>query len=170
MVKLAVPDTPISKEILANMLSRTPPETGLDPYMTGPSTYWLVYDDENVSVGYVGIHSVNNATRRCRGIVWIEPDERRKGYALEAVTVRNDMLFDQFNFNRIEWAVSQDNRVSMEFSEKRNWAHHEGTLEEGMYYDGKYHDVELYAVTRRRRDLNNDKRNDFTNPGQGEDP
>lgn len=149
------------------MIVLTGTEVGVDPYQTGPPTYWII-DVEGEPVGYTGVHSIDFKSRRCRGIIWVHPDHRRHGVATEAVRLRNHLLFDQWNMNRIEWAVSLSNRTSRLFSDARSYAKLEGVLEEAVYYDGKYHDVALYALTRRTRDLMLDKRNDFTNPGQGE--
>lgn len=166
-LRLITVETDGQRAVLAEMVEQTGSEVGLDPYQTGPPTYWLI-EVEGGYAGYTGIHSVNWKDRRCRGIIWVAPEYRRRGIATEAVRVRNDLLFDQWNLNRIEWAVSASNGASAVFSRVRSYARLEGTAKEAVYYDGKYHDVALYALTKRQRDLMLDKRNDFTNPGQGE--
>ena len=166
-VRLLSVDTGRLRDELAEMIQRTGTEVGVDPYQTGAAEYWLIEVGDDL-VGYTGVHSIDVKSRRCRGIIWVDAAHRRHGIATEAVRLRNDLLFDQWNMNRIEWAVSQSNGASRLFSKSRAYALLEGVLKEAVYYDGVYHDVELYAVTRRMRDLMLDKRNDFTNPGQGE--
>lgn len=166
-IRLLTVETELQRFDLAQMIEETGTSVGIDPYQTGPATYWLIEADGQIA-GYTGVHSIDARARRCRGIIWVKPEYRRKGIAREAVKVRNDLLFDQWNMNRIEWAVSASNQGSKLFSRARSYAVKEGVLREAVYYDGKYHDVELYALTRRTRDLNLDIRNDFTNPGQGE--
>ena len=166
-VRLLTVETADHRDELRDMIGETRSEVGIDPYQTGPADYWLIEVGGDIA-GYTGVHSIDVKSRRCRGIIWVRPEYRRKGVATEAVRLRNDLLFDQWNMNRIEWAVSQSNAGSRLFSKSRAYALLEGVLKEAVYYDGAYHDVELYAVTRRMRDLMLDKRNDFTNPGQGE--
>lgn len=167
IVRLLMLDTAKDHADLKAMIERTGSDVGIDPYQTGRAEYWMIEVDGE-RVGYTGVHSIDFTSRRCRGIIWVAPEYRRQGIATEAVRLRNNLLFDRWNMNRVEWAVSLDNQGSQLFSKSRSYAHHEGTLKEAVYYDGRYHDVALYALTRRQRDLMLDKRNAFTNPGQGE--
>ncbi len=153
--------------VLDDMLARMGTECGIDPYITGPPHYWLIEANKQY-VGFTGVHSVDWRSRRARGIIWIEPDHRRNGYAEKAVMKRNNILFDVWNLNRIEWAVAASNRRSMAFSQSRGYAKVEGYLSEAVYFAGRYHDVILYGTTRRQYDSMRGVRDDFTNPGQNE--
>lgn len=154
-VRLVPVATDEHKEMLATMIVKTGTEAGLDPYATGDSTYWLIEaktDDGWFVSGYTGIHSVNWVSRRCRGLLWILPDARRKGIGEAALRMRNAMLFDQMNMNRIEWVVPIENSARVTLAAKMG-QHCEGIAREAVWYDGKYHDYAMYSTIRSDREV-----------------
>ena len=152
-VRLTAVVTDEHKDLLSVMIGRTGTEAGLDPYATGEATYWLIeakIDDWQVA-GYTGVHSINWVSRRCRGLLWILPEARRKGIGEAALRMRNALLFDQMNMNRIEWVVPIENAARVTLAAKMG-QHCEGIAREAVWYDGKYHDYAMYSTIRADRE------------------
>lgn len=151
-INLIKPQSEEAEAELLKMVAVTGTEAGLDPYATGTPEYWLIHTEKGVA-GYTGIHSVDFASRRCRGFLWIKPEFRKSGIGSAALIKRNTFLFNGMNMNRIEWVIPMDNEARIKMAEKLGQKQ-EGVLREVVYYEGKYHDYALYATLRSDFDKN----------------
>ena len=70
-----------------------------------------------------------------------------KGIASEAVRLMTTYLFEQKRFNRIRLMIHPDNVASRRVAAKCGYQH-EGTCRGTWYNRGRYHDCEVYAMTR----------------------
>jgi RimJ/RimL family protein N-acetyltransferase len=150
-IHLAPVDSDDLQGTLRRLLSRAGTEVGIDPYAFGEPTYWLIESDQpkgrKVIFGYTGAHSINWISRRCRGLIWIAPEYRRKGIGEAALRIRNDILFDQWNMNRVEWATLASNASLCALSKKLGQIP-DGIARQASFHDGAYHDYALYGILR----------------------
>jgi ribosomal-protein-alanine N-acetyltransferase len=74
-----------------------------------------------------------------------EPEYRRRGATTEAVTLMTDYLFATKPINRIRLVIHPDNTASRRVAEKCGFRH-EGTARGAWFNQGRYQDVEIYAI------------------------
>ena len=146
-LRLVPPDDPR----LVQMAAAMGMEAGLDPFeVPGGDSYFWIIEEDGSPVGFTGVHSINWVSRRCRGMLWIAPAWRRKGYGREALRQRNDILFDSYNMNRVEWATDTANAPMIAMGESLGHVR-EGTARQVAFYGGRYHDYALFSVIRSDR-------------------
>jgi RimJ/RimL family protein N-acetyltransferase len=68
-----------------------------------------------------------------------------KGVTSEALGLLTLYLFETRNINRIRLCIDTDNKGSRRVAEKAGYKH-EGTQRGAFYHQGRYHDMELYAI------------------------
>lgn len=150
-------------EIVQDLVTESGTEAGVDSFAnpTANAVYWLLFapkppavegggDEMLECVGYTSAHSFDYVARRCRGSIWIKSEHRGKGIASDALAQRNDLLFDAYNMNRIEWVIPADNAARLALAEKLGQTR-EGIHREAAFYDGKYHDLISFAMLRSDR-------------------
>jgi len=75
----------------------------------------------------------------------IHPDFGGKGYATEALATAVKYAFDSLDLQRIEAEVMPGNLASERVLAKNGFKR-EGQLKRSMYWDGKYFDINLFAL------------------------
>lgn len=75
--------------------------------------------------------------------IWEEP-YRNQGYGSEVVQIFTDYLFEQYNMNRIEVKISEENIEALTVFERLGFQR-EGLLRKYLFYDGEFHDVVLLS-------------------------
>jgi RimJ/RimL family protein N-acetyltransferase len=70
-----------------------------------------------------------------------------KGATTEALQLLTRYLFDSRNINRIRLCIDVENSGSLKVAQKGGYKH-EGTMRGCMFHRGRFHDLELYAITR----------------------
>jgi len=75
----------------------------------------------------------------------IHPDFAGKGYATEALATALEYAFDSLDLKRVEAEVMPGNLASEKVLEKNGFKR-EGLLKRSMYWDGKYFDINLFAL------------------------
>ena len=70
-----------------------------------------------------------------------------KGATSEALQLLTRYLFTSRNINRIRLCIDVENAGSVRVAQKSGYRH-EGTMRGCMFHRGRYHDMELYAMTR----------------------
>jgi [ribosomal protein S5]-alanine N-acetyltransferase len=73
--------------------------------------------------------------------------DRGRGIATEGLELLAGWLFDSQPINRMRLVIHIDNVGSRRVAEKCGFAK-EGTSREGWYHKGKWHDVDVYSLTR----------------------
>jgi ribosomal-protein-alanine N-acetyltransferase len=74
-------------------------------------------------------------------------DHWGKGTTTEALLLLTRYLFQIRNVNRIRLCIDVENNGSLKVAQKGGYKH-EGTMRGCMFHRGRYHDMELYAITR----------------------
>jgi RimJ/RimL family protein N-acetyltransferase len=74
-------------------------------------------------------------------------DHWGKGTTTEALTLLTRYLFTIRNINRIRLCIDVENQGSLKVAQKVGYKH-EGTMRGCMFHRGRFHDMELYAITR----------------------
>ena len=75
----------------------------------------------------------------------IHPDFEGKGYATEAVATAVDYAFGSLDLQRVEAEVMPGNMASEKVLIKNGFKK-EGLLERSMYWEGKFFDINLFAL------------------------
>jgi ribosomal-protein-alanine N-acetyltransferase len=74
-----------------------------------------------------------------------------KGIATEALDLLAGFLFDTEPMNRLHLTIHVDNAASHRVAEKCGFIK-EGTSREAWYHKGKWHDIDVYTLTRAESD------------------
>ncbi len=74
-------------------------------------------------------------------------ESRHKGYAREACALVIDYLFATYPVQRVAAFTAAANEPSIRLLERLGFTR-EGTIRQAMYFDGRWHDIALYAVLR----------------------
>jgi len=102
---------------------------------------------ENVPVGIVRFFNLNNLNRSVELGLLIDPDHRRKGYAIEAIRVLSRWLFRTRDMNKVYASTSSLNKSAVGMLEKAGFKR-DGVLRHHYYYDGELRDGFLYSMLR----------------------
>jgi RimJ/RimL family protein N-acetyltransferase len=111
---------------------------------SGDDFTWAILDEEAQHIGFIGLHGINWRHRSATGgLVIGERDAWGRGIATDAVRVRTRFAFDRLNLHRIEGHTT--NPAMRRVYEKCGY-HHEGTLRQKFWRDGRWHDADFYAI------------------------
>lgn len=101
-------------------------------------------------VGMIGLYQIDHKDQKAEiGSTMIaERSMQGKGLAAEMVQIVLTYAFEDVNLNRIYAYAVDYNVASIRVKEKCGFRL-EGTLREGHYANGRFHDVLLYAITRK---------------------
>jgi [ribosomal protein S5]-alanine N-acetyltransferase len=75
------------------------------------------------------------------------PEDRGKGATSEALALMTSFLFSYREVNRLRLMIEAENEGSRRVAEKCGYRH-EGTARGCMYNQGRYHDLEVFAILR----------------------
>lgn len=146
MVKLVEVENEEERVIAGGMLRCAQEEAGDDPFATPGDTFvWLLENEEGEFVGVTALHSVNWIHRRARGLLWIEPPHRHKGYGTIALNLRNSLAFSKLNLHRVEWAIPETSLERLNMAEV-NGEVEEGVVEDAAWVKGKWVSYHLYRL------------------------
>ncbi len=96
-----------------------------------------------VPIGAVNLFDVDRVSGTLS--YWLDEDHRGEGYATEAVSLLVDHAVDQLGLHRVAAEAFAENESSQRLLDRLGFVH-EGTARECRIADGKYRDVERYAV------------------------
>lgn len=118
----------------------------------------LICNESGTVIGDV-VHFQAKRYSTAREIGWTvhDPENRRRGYATEAVTALVDYLFKSYPINRIECSTSTENQASLRLAEKCGFVR-EGVLRGLVFVAGTYLDNVVFSMLRsdwerRRREM-----------------
>ena len=107
----------------------------------------IVSTKENQPVGKVSFFNYNDVNRSAELGILIDPDERTKGYALEAFQILITYLFKYRNLNKVYAETAEFNTGTVKLLESLGF-HKDGTLRQHHYYNGEYHNKYVFSLIR----------------------
>lgn len=108
--------------------------------------YWsLARKEDDRMIGAVGLY-INNHHYRAELCYDMARSYWKKGIMTKALQAVLELCFNQIGINRIEAITLNENVASMALLKKLGFVH-EGALKNYRYFNGKSHDVEMFALT-----------------------
>ncbi len=112
--------------------------------------WWGIYfRDSGEFCGAGGFNSWNRQHRKAEIGLWLLPEHWGKGILKEVMPILFREGFENLGLNRIEGFVQSDNIKCRQALEKISFQH-EGRLREWEIKDGKFIDVDVYAILREK--------------------
>jgi RimJ/RimL family protein N-acetyltransferase len=108
------------------------------------SLQWALLNENDRHIGFIGLHNIDWRTRCASGgLVIGEKGVWGQGYASDAVQTRTRFAFEQLGLHRIEGHTL--NPAMRRVYQKCGYRH-EGTARKLRWRNGRWHDVERYAI------------------------
>ena len=104
-----------------------------------------IVECDGVPVGYISVEDRSDLVH-VRELVLL-PEFQNRGIGTEATRAMVRHGFFDLNLHRIYVSILQENASSIRMCEKAGFRH-EGTIREGAFKNGKYHDLVLMGVLR----------------------
>jgi RimJ/RimL family protein N-acetyltransferase len=118
-------------------------ETGLSSREDG---MLVIVDRDDRIIGHIEFFkTVNYLAEFELSYILYTPELRGQGVTTEAVTLLVRYLFETKPINRIRLVIHPGNTASRRIAEKCGFRH-EGTARGAWYNQGRYQDVEIYAI------------------------
>lgn len=114
---------------------------------TEEQLFVIVRQKGNVSVGVIRFFNMNTLNRSAELGLIIDPDERKKGHALEAIRLLTRYLIKVRDLNKMYAHTSKLNKGAVVLLEKAGFKR-DGTLRHHYFYDGELHDGYIYSLLR----------------------
>lgn len=108
---------------------------------------FTIVTHDNIVLGTLNTHTIN---RRCGTFmygVYIAPEQRKKGYASEAIKLTLRYYFHERRYQKVNAEVYAFNAASIQLHEQFGFML-EGRLRRMVYTNGAYHDALIYGMTR----------------------
>jgi RimJ/RimL family protein N-acetyltransferase len=109
--------------------------------------FMIVRQKDNVPVGSIRFFDMNLLNRSTELGLIIDPDERKKAYALEAIRLLTGYLIKTRDINKVHAQTSSLNKGAVALLEKAGFKR-DGTLRHHYFYDGELHDGYVYSLLR----------------------
>jgi len=111
----------------------------------GEQLFVIVRRKGNVSVGVIRFFNMNTLNRSAELGLIVDPDERRKGHAVEAARLLTKYLFNTRDLNKVYAHTSSLNEAAVAMLKKAGFKR-DGTLRHHYFYNGELHDGYLYSL------------------------
>ena len=105
----------------------------------------VVRKEDNVLVGRVGFFNYNPLNRSAELGIIIDPEERKKGFAAEALKVLIRYLFKYRGLNKVYAETADHNTSTKKLLESMHFKK-DGTLRQHYFYNGQFHDKLVYSL------------------------
>jgi len=109
--------------------------------------FFIIESDEGEVMGFVYSYDKHLQDGHCKIAMYIVPAWRNSGISAMAVFQFIDYLFRYYPLRRINCDVYNYNAESLR-NIKQFGFESTGCLKEYRFYDGAYHDLELFSITR----------------------
>jgi len=104
---------------------------------------------EGLAIGNIGLHQIDWKNRNAMlGIVIAEKEYWDRGFGTDAIQALLRFAFDEMNLHRVYLSVFDFNGRALRCYEKCGFRQ-EGRAREGLFRDGRYHDLIEMAILRR---------------------
>ncbi|MCD6249648.1 MAG: GNAT family N-acetyltransferase [candidate division Zixibacteria bacterium] len=107
----------------------------------------IIKKKDSVPVGLIRFFDMNMLNRSTEYGLIIDPDERKKGHALEAIRLLTRYLIKTRDINKVYAQTSGKNKGAVALLEKAGFKR-DGTLRHHYFYDGELHDGYIYSLLR----------------------
>ncbi|MFQ5445402.1 MAG: GNAT family N-acetyltransferase [Saprospiraceae bacterium] len=97
--------------------------------------------------GSLSVVQFNKDCKKCEIGYWLREDIQGNGFMTKACAALIDYLFKTKDLNRIEIFTAKDNAKSQAISRRLGFVH-EGTLRQGLFMYGTFHDLEMFSMLR----------------------
>lgn len=112
----------------------------------GAGIWWAIWDKkEHRFLGAAGFNDMHKEHKKAEIGFWLLQENWGKGIIPEVVPKLLDYVFNTRKFHRIEAYVESENENSKKALSKLNFQF-EGCMRESEYKNGKFIDVEIYAI------------------------
>jgi RimJ/RimL family protein N-acetyltransferase len=106
----------------------------------------VILDGAGAIIGHIEFFkTVNYLAEYELSYILYRSEFRGRGATSEAVTLMTEYLFTTKPINRIRLVIHPDNAASRRIAEKCGFRH-EGTARGAWFNEGRYQDVEIYAI------------------------
>lgn len=107
----------------------------------------IVRQKDNVPVGIIAFFDWNTLNRSTELGLLVDPDERKNGYAHEAIRLLTRYLAKTRDINKVYAQTSILNKGAVALLEKADFKR-DATLRRHYFYDGELHDGYIYSLLR----------------------
>ena len=105
-------------------------------------------NEENRMIGYFQLKNIDWISNTCEfSIIIGKESDRGKGYGKEALLLCLQYTFESLNLRKISLDVLVENKTAIALYEKIGFIK-EGIRKKHVFYDGKYWDILLMALTK----------------------
>jgi len=116
--------------------------------ITNSFIWGIELKDKSKLIGVLRIYDFSNKDKRSEISYILNSDFQGKGYMTESILTLFDYYFNTLGFNRIQAKCPTLNSSSEKIM-KRTGMTQEGILRDFSFIRGRYHDILLYAITRK---------------------
>jgi RimJ/RimL family protein N-acetyltransferase len=107
----------------------------------------IVRKKDKTVVGWIRFFNLNVQNRSAEFEVVVDPDERRKGHATDAIELLGRYLFDYRGLNKIYVLVPEYAAAAVALLESCGFKQ-DGTLRRHFFFENEFHDGFLYSLLR----------------------
>ena len=107
--------------------------------------WWAIWNKEDHFIGSAGLNALHPTNRSAEIGMWLLPQYWGNGSLPEVLPAVISYAFDEMNVNRIEGFVENDNHKCKTALAKFDFQY-EGTMRECEWKNGRFIDVDIYAV------------------------
>jgi len=107
----------------------------------------IVRKEDKTPVGQIAFYSYNPLNQSAALGVIVDPDQRRNGFATDAMRVLVKYLFKHRNLNKVYAETPKFNTAAVALLESIGFKK-DGALRNHHYYDGEYYDQLVYSFLR----------------------
>jgi len=114
----------------------------------GTGIWWAIRDEDRIFLGAIGFNGLQRAHRKAELGFWLLPDHWGKGTIGQVMPDALAYGFKELDLHRIEAVVEAGNDASSRVLRCHGFTH-EGTLREAERKDGRWIDLEMWALIRK---------------------
>lgn len=107
--------------------------------------FMIVRKSDNIPVGRINFFDLNTQNRSSELGLIVDPDERKKGYALEATRLLCRYLFKYRGLNKVHAQTAEFNEGAKKLLQKAGFKK-DGVLRKHYFWQGEFHDGLIYSI------------------------
>lgn len=112
--------------------------------------YKILYKQQNV--GFAQIYDISLTNRKAKLGIMIDQAFQNQGIGKKVLARLVDICFEHINLHKVEVEITSTNKRSLHLFNSLGFVH-EGSLRESVYKNGKYHDICLYGLLKKERQV-----------------